>query len=56
MIIKSDLPLDQLAMAIADIGQEEGVAVLLADVDILAGLVEGHFCYQSLKQKVVDSS
>jgi hypothetical protein len=42
MIIKSDLPLDQLAMAIADIGQEEGVAVLLADVDVLAGLVEGH--------------
>lgn len=29
-------------MAIADLGQEHGVAVLLADMDVFAGLMEGH--------------
>lgn len=42
MIIKSDLPRNKLAMAIADLGQEHGVAVLLADMDVFAGLMEGH--------------
>jgi hypothetical protein len=40
MIIKSDLAGNQLAVAIADLSQEHGAAVLLADVDVFTGSVE----------------
>jgi hypothetical protein len=40
MIIKSDLAGNQLAVAVADLGQEHGASVLLADVDVFTGSVE----------------
>ena len=44
MIVEMDMVADHVSIQVTNVAQERGLVALLADVDILACKVEGHFC------------